>query len=62
MGLATRLISLALDGATSRRVFTSTNVSNTPMKALLQKRGWAFSGTLDGFDAGDPEEFYYFDV
>lgn len=62
MGLATRLIALALDGATSRRVFTSTNVSNTPMKALLHERGWTFSGTLDGFDVGDPEEFHYFDV
>ena len=62
MGLATGLIALALDGATGRRVFTSTNASNTPMKALLQQRGWTFSGTLDGFDAGDPEEFYYFDV
>ena len=62
MGLATRLIGLALKGATTRRVFTSINASNTSMKALFQTRGWTFSGTLDGFDTGDPEEFYYFDV
>ena len=62
IGLATRLNALALEGATSRQVFTSTNVSNNPMKALLRKRGWSFSGTLDGFDVDDPEQFFYLDV
>ena len=60
-GVGSALLEAAVGDATSRRVFTSTNLSNAPMKALLASSGWAHSGTLDGLDPGDPEEFYYID-
>lgn len=37
------------------RLFTSTNESNAPMRALLAKRGWVPSGRIDNLDEGDPE-------
>ena len=60
-GVGTALLDAAVSGAGTSRVFTSTNVSNKPMKALLSSTGWAYSGTVDGLDPGDPEEFYYID-
>jgi GNAT superfamily N-acetyltransferase len=40
---------------TSDRVFTSTNESNAPMRALLKQCGYEPSGTVDNLDPGDPE-------
>lgn len=40
------------------RLFTSTNQSNTPMRALLKKLGFSFSGMVDHLDPGDPELFF----
>lgn len=60
-GVGTALLKAAIEQAASSRVFTSTNASNTPMKALLASSGWVKSGTLDGFDPRDPEEFYFID-
>jgi GNAT superfamily N-acetyltransferase len=37
------------------RLFTSTNESNAPMRALLAKRGWLPSGRIENLDDGDPE-------
>ena len=37
------------------RIFTSTNRSNQPMRALLAKAGWKESGFIDNLDPGDPE-------
>jgi GNAT superfamily N-acetyltransferase len=37
------------------RIFTSTNESNAPMRALLAGLGWAPSGQIDNLDPGDPE-------
>ena len=37
------------------RLFTSTNESNTPMRALLAKQGYVESGRVDNLDDGDPE-------
>ena len=42
----------------SDRVFTSTNESNVPMQALLEKLGYRRSGMVDDLDPGDPELFY----
>lgn len=60
-GIGGALLDEAVKRAGGDRVFTSTNASNAPMKALLASRGWLYSGTLDGLDPGDPEEFYYID-
>ena len=37
------------------RLFTSTNESNAPMRALLAKRGYIASGRIENLDDGDPE-------
>lgn len=53
-----------MEAAITRRhatavVFTSTNRSNDPMRALLEAGGWLFSGQLEGLDEGDPELVYF---
>lgn len=58
-GIGRALLRHALDTAFSVQVFTSTNMSNTAMRALLSAEDWTFSGQLDGLDAGDPELFFY---
>ena len=58
-GIGRALLRHALDTAFSTRVFTSTNESNTAMRALLTAEDWTFSGQLDGLDDGDPELFFY---
>ena len=40
------------------KLFTSTNLSNCPMQALLAKRGYILSGVLHHLDEGDPELVY----
>lgn len=39
----------------SDRIFTSTNESNAPMRALLEKSGYRPSGRIENLDAHDPE-------
>jgi ribosomal protein S18 acetylase RimI-like enzyme len=41
------------------RLFTSTNLSNLPMQALLNKLGYALSGIVHNLDEGDPEVVYF---
>ena len=40
---------------TGEKLWTSTNDSNTPMRALLPKAGFVESGRVDNLDPGDPE-------
>ena len=56
------LLAASVGACGTRRVFTSTNVSNAPMQGLLAARGWVRAGTVDGLDDGDPEAFYYVDA
>lgn len=58
-GLGRELMRTAVAAATSTAVFTSTNESNAPMRALLESEGWSISGKLNGLDDGDPELVYY---
>ena len=37
------------------RIFTSTNESNAPMRALLAKAAWLPAGVVHYLDPGDPE-------
>ena len=37
------------------KLWTSTNESNAPMRALLQRLGFIPSGQIDNLDEGDPE-------
>jgi ribosomal protein S18 acetylase RimI-like enzyme len=43
------------------RLWTSTNASNTPMRALLMKAGFIESGVVENLDPGDPEVIYLLD-
>lgn len=58
IGVGTTLIRLAESLCKSDRIFTSTNQSNRPMQALLDKLGYTRSGMVDDLDPGDPELFY----
>ncbi len=40
-------------------LWTSTNVSNTPMQRLLATRGYQLTGFIDNLDPGDPELIYF---
>jgi hypothetical protein len=54
-----QLLNAATRLATTDVVFTSTNESNQPMRALLSDEHWLVSGTLNGLDDGDPEIVFY---
>lgn len=41
------------------KLFTSTNLSNVRMQALLNKLGYTLTGTVHNLDEGDPEIFYF---
>ncbi len=42
----------------SDRIFTSTNESNEPMRALMASLDWRPCGRVDALDEGDPELFF----
>ena len=54
-GLAGALFKAAENGATTQQLFTSTNQSNRPMRALLDARGYREAGIIDHLDLEDPE-------
>ncbi|MEM1334033.1 MAG: GNAT family N-acetyltransferase [Actinomycetota bacterium] len=60
-GLGRALMRASVEAASTGRVFSSTNESNTPMRALFAAEGWSVSGTLDGLDPGDPEIVFFVD-
>jgi ribosomal protein S18 acetylase RimI-like enzyme len=60
-GIGRILLREALASAGTARVFTSTNASNRPMRALLVAEDWSLSGGLGGLDEGDPELVFYQD-
>jgi ribosomal protein S18 acetylase RimI-like enzyme len=41
------------------KLFTSTNLSNLPMQALLVKLRYVLSGVIHNLDDGDPEIVYF---
>lgn len=41
------------------KLFTSTNMSNVPMQALLNRQGYQLSGVIHNLDEGDPELVYF---
>ena len=60
-GIGRILLRDAVASAGTAQVFTSTNASNRPMRALLAAEDWSFSGGLGGLDEGDPELVFYKD-
>jgi GNAT superfamily N-acetyltransferase len=57
-GVGSALISWVEEDRRTGRVFTSTNRSNMPMRALVANRGYAASGVIYNLDPGDPEVVY----
>lgn len=41
------------------KLFTSTNLSNLPTQALLERLGYTRSGVIHNLDEGDPEIVYF---
>ena len=54
-GIASALMRRVEAASGRDRVFTSTNESNTAMRALCTALGYAPSGRIDNLDEGDPE-------
>lgn len=57
-GVGARLLTAVETTCTTSKLFTSTNVSNHPMRRLLTHAGWRPAGILHGLDEGDPELFF----
>jgi GNAT superfamily N-acetyltransferase len=57
-GFASRLLDAFEEQCTSARIFTSTNLSNLPMQALLASRQYVLSGVVQDLDERDSELFY----
>jgi GNAT superfamily N-acetyltransferase len=57
-GVADALIADAERRARTPTVFSSSNRSNTALRALLLKRGWVESGIIEGLDELDPETVF----
>lgn len=57
-----RLLMVALASrCRTRKLFTSTNQSNLPMRRLLESLGYVRSGVIHDLDPDDPELVYFLD-
>lgn len=54
-GHATALLRHCQANCPTDILWTSTNASNAPMRALLAAEGYIASGAVEGLDEGDPE-------
>ena len=57
-GIGSALVRRVEDLCKSDTIFTSTNESNLPMQALLEKLGYRRSGIVRDLDPGDTELIY----
>lgn len=57
-GVGAALVEAFLARSPGAKVFTSTNASNAPMRALCERLGFVEAGTIDHLDEGDPEVVY----
>jgi GNAT superfamily N-acetyltransferase len=57
-GVATAILRHLEARCSTADLWTSTNESNQPMRALLVAEGYTPSGTVEGLDEGDPELFF----
>lgn len=57
-GVASALLDVIERAHADQKLFVSTNVSNTVMRALLPRRGYLPAGQVDHLDPGDPELFF----
>ncbi|WEJ32819.1 GNAT family N-acetyltransferase [Devosia sp. SD17-2] len=54
-GIGRALLVHALDAQPGAILWTSTNLSNAPMRNLLAQFGFTRMGVIEGLDEGDPE-------
>src|SRR6202008_969390 len=54
-GVGSAILEVIEHSRRADRLFTSTNESNAGMRALLAKRGYRPSGTIQNLDPDDPE-------
>ena len=57
-GVASALLDVIERAYADRKLFVSTNGSNTLMQAILAARGYLRAGEVDYLDPGDPELFF----
>jgi GNAT superfamily N-acetyltransferase len=57
-GVGAALVEAFLARFPGAKVFTSTNASNAPMRALCERLGFVEAGTIDHLDEDDPEVVY----
>lgn len=57
-GVATALVTRLEELCKTEKIFTSTNESNKPMRALMKNMSYEPSGVVYNLDDGDPELFY----
>jgi GNAT superfamily N-acetyltransferase len=57
-GVGTALIRHLESVCQTAKLFTSTNLSNLPMRSLLARLGYELSGVIHNLDEGDPELVY----
>ena len=61
-GIGRRLMNTMEANCKTTKLFTSTNETNIPMRALLESLGYIPSGTIYNLDPGDPEMVYFKDL
>ena len=61
-GIGRALLDRFVQESAGERLFTSTNLSNGPMIALLRSQGFVLCGQVSGLDEGDPELFFANDL
>jgi GNAT superfamily N-acetyltransferase len=57
-GIGQALMNAMARACRTEKIFSSTNLSNAPMLKLFRKLEWAYAGTIDHIDSGDPEVFF----
>ena len=57
-GIGGALLAHLAQNCITAKLFASTNQSNKPMQALLEKAGFESSGVIHNLDVGDPELVY----
>jgi ribosomal protein S18 acetylase RimI-like enzyme len=58
-GVGRALLRNAVSICATAKLFTSTNETNKPMRALLHEQGFAASGIIHNLDEGDPELVFF---
>lgn len=58
-GIGTQLFKYAESICPRKKLFSSTNMSNSGMRKLFLQLGYVESGIIDNLDEGDPEVFYF---